>query len=1238
MSIKIVSLNVRGLRDELKRRAIFNYYRTRANIICLQETHSECRDEKRWVAEWSGDILFAHGASNSRGVCVLLQKGMGKLVSDVKTDEAGRKIKFNILINNVMLCICNIYAPNTDNPTFFDETFKMLAHDCENRILVGDFNLVMLPSKDRIGSQFNKFEAREVIDRAMEELLLCEIWRDRNPDEKRYSWYKCRPVLRASRIDFAIISKGIADMCENTGYITGIMSDHLAFFAYFNIMTKPRGPGYWKLNNSYLRNSKYIELINQTLDGVLAECTSKTYMETWEFMKYKIRNVSRDFAKQNVSDINLIIAQLSEKVDEMEQNLQNADLNLLEKTKIDLEDFMRHKTETCIFKSKVNYAEMGEKPTKYFFNMEKARYNARTCHALYDEKNGNKLVSDTNGILTLQENFYRSLYTSDGTVDFCLENDTGITVPLAIQDMQNTPFTKEEIGLAIKQLPNDKTCGNDGIPIDFYKVFWTKLSNTYMGMIQEIYENRRMNRSALLGVINMIPKSGKNSRKLSGLRPITLLNSDYKAIEKAIANRMDPAMPHIINADQRGFMKNRRIASNIRMIFELMRFTEQNDISSFILSLDFQKCFDKIEFCALYGALEYFQFGDYVTNWTKILYSGFQVNTQNNGFFSKRISIQRGIHQGGPCSSLYFLICAELMAIMLRTDKNIKGIPVKDFINTLGQYADDADIYSLFEKKSFESIFQCLERFRAMSGFSLNYDKTSIFRIGSIRNTNAMLISQRVVSWTNDPLNILGVWISNNEDETMDLNYQPLLSKTKSLIHDWTKRSLSLHGKVLIINTLVSSLFVYRMMVLPAMSETIRKELRNLIIDFIWNGAKPKISHGILTLSKKDGGLNLCDLDIKDKALKIGWIQILYSDVKLANIVYENICPLLREKIWLCNLEKRDINDITTDKFWREVLHAWNQYKRLADNLSTVNEEILWCNSKICIGNRIIFWRDCIRMGLIYVHQLFRDNTTISIKEAKDVYHLDLMRYNSVLSALPAKWKIYFKEKQRNEKPNHYFMQATLVRHKLTSHAYKTLQHGQIELIDTLGRKVEQWETAFKIEYEEFVLSLRKIYLTTNIPKYRSFQYRLLNRALVLNTHLFRWGKRNNNLCSFCKQEPETYLHIFIYCERVAQMWIQVEELMASFEHTPIDFSIRNVICNSLVKDPKNVKNFIGLMLKQYIYRQRCLGKSLKYQEFEHLVWNMRSVERYIAEKNHNIIKFKNKWQNNRGYGHSFFD
>ena len=83
--------------------------------------------------------------------------------------------------------------------------------------------------------------------------------------------------------------------------------------------------------------------------------------------------------------------------------------------------------------------------------------------------------------------------------------------------------------------------------------------------------------SSAEGIINLIPKKEKDSRYLKNLRPITLLNSDYKVIEKALANRMVPEMEKIIHPDQKGFLPNRRISINIRKAFDILKNVENTE-------------------------------------------------------------------------------------------------------------------------------------------------------------------------------------------------------------------------------------------------------------------------------------------------------------------------------------------------------------------------------------------------------------------------------------------------------------------------------------------------------------------------------------------------------------------------------------------------------------------------------------------------------------------------------------
>ena len=1126
MSIKIISINVRGLGDVTKRRAIFNFYRKRGDIVCLQETHSTDSVEVIWTSEWQGDIIFSHGTSKARGVCFLLPKGAKKKIKDIKIDTAGRIVKFNYNIQNESITICGIYAPNLDTPAFFKEIYQLMEMSESQKIIVGDFNLVMDVAKDRIGTNSNNIRSVEVIKEMMAEYYLEDIWRAKNNEERKFSWYRCRPKLVASRIDFSLISTGLMDQCENVGYTTGLHTDHLAHFLYLNLSKNQKGRGYWKMNISHLMNAEFIAEMNELITSTLISCSHMELFQKWEYLKYVIKDGARTFAKQQIAQSELIIAQLSEKVTELEDNLESANLDLLLRTKADLNDFATEKAKGCIFRSKAKYAELGEKPTKYFFNLEKARYEARTCNALFDEEGG-EMVTNTDKILKLQEKFYRSLYTSDKTISFNLDNTYGIKVSEDHKILQQEPFTQIEIATAVKALPNGKTCGCDGIPIDFYKMFWTKLKGIYFELVQEIYVRKKLPTSATLGIINLIPKPLKDTTKLQNLRPISILNSDYKILEKMMANRIEPALSDIINVDQRGFMKNRRITTNVRMLYELITFCEAEQVEAIILSLDFMKCFDRIEFQTIIKSMRFFGFAEYLIEWTEILYKDSKANTQNNGHFSKRFPLLRGLHQGGPCSSLYFLICAEVMALLLRNNQEIEGIEVRDLLNLLGQYADDADLYLLHKQKTIDSVFLTLETFRSLSGFTVNYDKTNILRIGSLRNSDATLTTQKVVTWTNEPINVLGIWVSPNVQQANHKNYTELLSKAAVVLQNWHHRSVSLGGKVLVVNTLIVSLFVYRMSALEFMEKDLYTEFKDMVMKFIWNGSKPKIPYDVLILPKEEGGMGLIDLATKNKALKVAWIQILKDEPKLANVVYKNIAPNLGELIWECQLNAIDVRRLIKNKFWAEVLTAWNELKMLLHDQENMSKTVIWLNSSIRINNETIFWKDCFKRDLIYVSQLYRNGTTISAIEANRRYGLDVLSYNGLISAIPMAWRKSLKSNVPLEEKFSLY-QAFLNKTGIVSFAYKHLQDTKSKKI---GNKRKLWELELneQLTTEEYLLQFRNLYVTSNSTKLRSFQYRLLHRALITNIHLFRWGKMDTNLCSFCEKEKKLTLICLCY-------------------------------------------------------------------------------------------------------------
>ena len=55
-------------------------------------------------------------------------------------------------IDNKILTLVNIYAPNNDNPTFFQNLLDhLLSFECEEITMGGDFNLVTDIQRDKQG-------------------------------------------------------------------------------------------------------------------------------------------------------------------------------------------------------------------------------------------------------------------------------------------------------------------------------------------------------------------------------------------------------------------------------------------------------------------------------------------------------------------------------------------------------------------------------------------------------------------------------------------------------------------------------------------------------------------------------------------------------------------------------------------------------------------------------------------------------------------------------------------------------------------------------------------------------------------------------------------------------------------------------------------------------------------------------------------------------------------------------
>ena len=120
------------------------------------------------------------------------------------------------------------------------------------------------------------------------------------------------------------------------------------------------------------------------------------------------------------------------------------------------------------------------------------------------------------------------------------------------------------------------------------------------------------------GIITLIPKKAKNSKKIYNWQLISLLNVDYKILIKMFATCIKETLHTIIHTDQRGFIPGRYIGENIIEILSITDKLEIEDKPGLLISIDFYKAFDTIEWPFIQKAFKFFNFMEYLTKWIGI--------------------------------------------------------------------------------------------------------------------------------------------------------------------------------------------------------------------------------------------------------------------------------------------------------------------------------------------------------------------------------------------------------------------------------------------------------------------------------------------------------------------------------------------------------------------------------------------------------------------------------------------
>jgi hypothetical protein len=649
---------------------------------------------------------------------------------------------------NSIVNVLAIYAPNVaqENAEFWTSlTDKWTEENLPiPDIMLGDFNVVE-EAIDRLPAHRDSAQAVSRLASFKALHALQDGWRNNNPTEQFFTFTQEATQSR-SRIDRIYVSNPVYKNSRNWSIDhTPIHTDHcLVSMEFANPGAPFIGRGRWSIPLYLIKNRKAIQIaekLGAQLEKEIEASTGdsrtggKNPQTAYHTFKKLLTREIREFAKVETPKMNARIGNLKKDLRTVLNSTQES-LEEIQAKAAYIEEKIKQLEALQHTKIRDNLAAKcrleNETISKLWINANKEKTPRDTIKALrIPESPADQptYTRKTSKMADLAKNYHDNLQTAGLSNDVTGEDFDEVLdflkpkLPAHDKNTLATYLTQEEIRQALKDLPDGKAAGIDGIPHELWKALSTRYENNktpnapkfnVIKCLTLVYND--IERHGLCppsefpaGWMCPLYKKG-DTTEISNYRPITILNTDYKIMTRALTTRLTKAVPTLIHPDQAGFMRGRKIEDQTELIRLMLDNCEASEINGAIVCLDQEKAYDKIRHDFIWKTLEKYDFPKHFINTVKSLYQNGETAIIINGVISKPYKVTRGVRQGDPLSCLIFNLAIESLASMLR-DSSLKGLQImgdtERLITTL--FADDTTVF-LSEDDDFEDLQTILNK------------------------------------------------------------------------------------------------------------------------------------------------------------------------------------------------------------------------------------------------------------------------------------------------------------------------------------------------------------------------------------------------------------------------------------------------------------------------------------------------------------------------------------------------
>ena len=1262
--LSIFSANVTGFGQKQKRTKFFLHLKNQnPDIVMLCDTRLNSESEKFLINEVNYKCYFNSYSSDRRGVAILVKKSLPINIVEKYKDNIGNVLTLEATYDSNIFLITCIYGPNDDNPDFFEDIFnRNSALDCPYQIIGGDFNVTLDHSIDNFAyANPRNNRARSKLNQLLIDYNFFDVYRSTHPIGKHFTW-KNNGGRQRARLDMFIASQSFRPFILNYSKLPPIQSDHDILKAEIDFTKFTRGKGYWRHNNSLLKDPEYVNRIKNHFRLTLAKYVSfnnfdNFFTEANEFELQNFLNHDNNFyfeqdytidphqllevilndarceaisfqaekVRQSKAEEDRITLSLNVAKCISEQNPENDDaFDRYSAYLAQYNDFIDDKAKQQLLDRGITNKTLGEKPTSYFLNLEKNNTAQRYITHLKVEKHGNtSTISRQNDIENEIRDYYRNLYTNkdnyltlNSIEDFFDEDLLNVQYNRLTDHQANQLeglITEDELLKILKKGRNDSAPGLSGFTYQFFKFFWCDLKFFLLSAANYSFTTKKLPAFQSRGVISIIPKGNKSKDILDNWRPLTILNVFYKLVSGVIAARINSVLDKIIHGDQSGFVPGRYIGDCLRTTYDIITRARERRVTGLLLLIDFRKAYDSISFKYIKNALTFFGFGNDMTSWVDILLHNFKACVVHAGHLSELFDILIGCRQGDPVASPLFLISIEILCIKLRSSNKLEWFNIDNLKVLLSLYADDMTIFMPYRATCLRGAISIMEMFYKLSGLQLQKKKTQVCIFGQIPQGNLNICPDIELKWAQE-FELLGIYFTGNL-ENMDTNVARKLAEIDKITGYWKYRFVTPLGRAVIAKSLLLSKINHIAFALPTLSSKLIQTVENKIYNFIW-GKTVCVARKDAQKKEYEGGLAMPDVNASWAAFKISWLRRLENSnstwAKLFLQTLTQIKPTASIEEMLYNTGTAELLSLSKkfeNPFWKEVLKSYkpiftNFLKKHPENILFTpiwNSHSFLMNNKPCTGRNF----NSVRFVAFPSDIMSEKNGLLDFLEVEEVQNIRNIMIN----------------------PDEYISLKQIIRNGMAALRFNFQMHrlanpsrpsGKV-FINLSEKGCNKWTALYRYgstntiaTYErnweenlgnrQGILFWERCYKNVkNIffdNKIKLFYYLIIRGTLRTN----RIATHHVNIgpnCSYCQNTVETILHLFWDCPITKRFINEVSARMDIIYPNYFLQPTRNKFIFGF-KDENiyDKNNLLNLYIKSYIWRLKFGSEILNVDAF----------------------------------------